>query len=100
MTSRSPQALGCLVPTGWVWLPELPPYQAMASISPGRSESFPDRAAYSHSASEGRRHDQLVDRIPAFRCCSVSRLQKSTASSQLTCSTGRFRPQKLLGSPP
>src|SRR5262245_38661325 len=91
--SYRPHALGFFLPTGCVSSSEFSAYQATSLSESGNGVDDPARAAYSHSASVGRRY-----RYPSFR--SFKRLMKSWASSLLTVSTGRSPPLIVLGLEP
>ena len=79
--------IGLLCPTGWVLRPEFPVYQAYppneARMITKTVVVFPARAAYSHSASVGRRY--LLPPSLAF-----SLRMNSCTSFQETFSTGRL----------
>src|ERR1700755_1236728 len=112
--SYRPKAFGLFCPTGCVWLPllvisssydelpnrgtlsisiwrrpELIAYQAIVSRSPADAPVVPARAAYSHSASLGRRYSRPVIRD--------NLRQNSVALSHVTCSTGRLLPMNFAG---
>src|SRR6202021_227955 len=88
--SCNPNLFGFFSPTGCVVPPELSRNQATTSKEPYRQELSPPRAAYSHSASVGRRWW-----YPSPLRLTAS--QNICASSQLTPSTGWFGPREWLG---
>jgi hypothetical protein len=75
--SYRPQLFACFCLIGTGPLRRLlPAYQATSSKAPYRAASFPARAAYSHSSSDGN--------LPP------AALQKAAASSHVTFTIGRF----------
>src|SRR5574340_1058892 len=91
--SYNPRPLGCFCPEAWAPPPALALYQAYfpssASLLVPEYFSFfpPLRAAYSHSASVGRRY--------FFPVLAFNLPMNAWISFQPTCSTGHFSPQFL-----